>query len=63
MQQKVGDQSFAIRAREGASFSLCSKENFEKRRIKRDAGRLFFLVRRSRGEAGWILWASKEKYR
>jgi hypothetical protein len=38
-----------IRARKGASFSLHSKENFEKRRIKRDAGRLFF----------WILWARK----
>jgi hypothetical protein len=77
MQYKVCDQFFVIRARKGASFSLLSKENFEKRpstalpstslrtggtsRIKRDAGRPFFLVRRSRGEAGWFVFFRRGK--
>jgi hypothetical protein len=40
---------------------LHGKENFETRREKRGAGRLFFRVRRSRGEAGWILFFGRAK--
>jgi hypothetical protein len=35
MRYKVGDQSFAISARKGASFSLRSKENFGQELLKR----------------------------
>jgi hypothetical protein len=50
-----------VRARKGASFSLHGKENFKTRREKRGAGRRFFLVRRSLGEAGWILFFGRAK--